>query len=49
MDDIIYTIRHCKGGKAEAKLAIMEKFDFDDPQATAIVNFSSVSWPVWKF
>ena len=39
VDDIIYTIRHCKGGKAEAKLAIMEKFDFDDPQATAIVNF----------
>lgn len=39
VDDIIATIRACKGGKAEAKLAIMEKFEFDDPQATAIVNF----------
>ncbi len=39
VDDIIATIRSCKGGKAEAKQAIMEKFDFDDPQATAIVNF----------
>lgn len=39
VDDIIATIRACKGGKAEAKLAIMEKFGFDDPQATAIVNF----------
>lgn len=39
VDDIIYTIRHCKGGKPEAKAAIMEKFGFDDPQATAIVNF----------
>lgn len=39
VDEIIATIRACKGGKAEAKAAIMEKFDFDDPQATAIVNF----------
>lgn len=39
VDDIIATIRACKGGKSEAKLAIMEKFGFDDPQATAIVNF----------
>lgn len=39
VDEIIATIRACKGGKAEAKLAIMEKFGFDDPQATAIVNF----------
>lgn len=39
VDDIIATIRSCKGGKAEAKQAIMEKFEFDDPQATAIVNF----------
>ena len=39
VDDIIATIRACKGGKSEAKLAIMEKFEFDDPQATAIVNF----------
>ena len=39
VDEIIATIRSCKGGKPEAKAAIMEKFDFDDPQATAIVNF----------
>ena len=39
VDDIIATIRACRGGKSEAKLAIMEKFEFDDPQATAIVNF----------
>ncbi len=39
VDDIIATIRACKGGKSEAKLSIMEKFEFDDPQATAIVNF----------
>ncbi|MBE6749003.1 MAG: DNA gyrase subunit A [Ruminococcaceae bacterium] len=39
VDDIIATIRACKGGKAEAKTAIMEKFDFDEPQATAIVSF----------
>ena len=39
VDDIIATIRACKGGQAEAKVAIMEKFDFDEPQATAIVAF----------
>ncbi len=39
VDDIIATIRACKGGQAEAKAAIMEKFDFDDPQASAIVAF----------
>ncbi len=39
VDEIIATIRACKGGQAEAKLAIMEKFDFDDPQAAAIVAF----------
>ncbi len=39
VDEIIATIRACKGGKAEAKQAIMDKFEFDDPQATAIVNF----------
>ena len=39
MDEIIATIRACKGGKSEAKQAIIEKFGFDDPQATAIVNF----------
>ena len=39
VDEIISTIRACKGGKPEAKAAIMEKFAFDDPQATAIVNF----------
>ena len=39
VDDIIRTIRATKGGQAEAKLAIMEKFGFDDPQASAIVAF----------
>jgi DNA gyrase subunit A len=39
VDEIIATIRGCKGGKAEAKSAIMDKFGFDDVQATAIVNF----------
>ncbi len=39
VDEIIATIRGCKGGQAEAKIAIMEKFDFDDPQAAAIVAF----------
>ena len=39
VDEIIAAIRACKGGKAEAKAAIMEKFEFDDLQATAIVNF----------
>ncbi|MBQ0135198.1 MAG: DNA gyrase subunit A [Oscillospiraceae bacterium] len=39
VDEIIDTIRHCKGGQAEAKVAIMEKFGFDDPQASAIVAF----------
>ncbi|MCR4563289.1 MAG: DNA gyrase subunit A [Clostridiales bacterium] len=39
VDDIIATIRACKGGQAEAKIAIMEKFDFDDPQASAIVAY----------
>ena len=38
VDEIIATIRACKGGFAEAKAAIMEKFGFDDPQADAIVN-----------
>ena len=37
VDDIIATIRACKGGQADAKVAIMEKFDFDEPQAAAIV------------
>ena len=39
VDEIIYTIRHTDGGQTEAKLAIMEKFGFDDPQATAIVMY----------
>ncbi len=39
VDDIIATIRGCKGGQAEAKVALMEKFDFDDAQASAIVAF----------
>lgn len=39
VDEIIATIRACKGGQAEAKQAIMDKFDFDEPQADAIVAF----------
>lgn len=39
VDEIIATIRACKGGQAEAKSAIMDKFDFDEPQAAAIVAF----------
>ena len=39
VDEIIATIRATKGGQSEAKTAIMEKFDFDEPQAAAIVAF----------
>lgn len=39
VDEIIATIRACKGGTPEAKAAIMEKFGFDDPQASAIVAY----------
>ena len=38
VDEVIATIRACKGGQAEAKQAIMDKFGFDDPQADAIVK-----------
>lgn len=39
VDDVIATIRACKGGQAEAKQAIMDKYGFDDPQASAIVAY----------
>ena len=39
VDEVIYTIRHCGGGQAEAKAAIMEQFGFDDVQADAICKF----------
>ncbi len=39
VDDVIATIRACKGGQPEAKQAIMDKFGFDDPQANAIVAY----------
>ena len=39
VDEIIATIRACKGGIPEAKAAIMETFGFDDPQASAIVAY----------
>ncbi len=39
IDEIIATIRACKGGSSEAKAAIIEKFDFDEMQAAAIVAF----------
>ena len=38
VDELIATIRACKGGMSEAKSAIMEQFGFDDPQADAIVK-----------
>lgn len=39
VDEVIAAIRACKGGQAEAKQAIMDKFGFDDPQASAIVAY----------
>lgn len=39
VDEVIATIRATKGGQQEAKRAIMETFDFDEPQAAAIVAF----------
>ena len=39
VDEIIATIRACKGGLAEAKQALIDKFEFDEPQAAAIVAF----------
>lgn len=39
VDEIIATIRATKGGQAEAKQALMDKFGFDDPQASAIVAY----------
>lgn len=39
VDDVIAAIRACKGGQAEAKQAIMDKFGFDEPQANAIVAY----------
>ena len=39
VDEIIATIRACKGGSSEAKQALMDQFGFDDPQAAAIVAY----------
>lgn len=39
VDEIIATIRACRGTQADAKQAIMDKFGFDDPQASAIVAY----------
>ncbi len=39
VDQIIATIRACKGGSAEAKQALMDQYGFDDPQAAAIVAY----------
>lgn len=39
VDEVIYAIRHCGGGTAEAKAAIMAQFGFDDAQADAICKF----------
>ena len=38
VDEIIATIRACKGGFAEARQAVMDRFDFDEPPADAIVK-----------
>ena len=38
VDELIATIRACKGGMAEAKAAIIDRFGFSDPQADAIVK-----------
>lgn len=39
VDDVIATIRACKGGSSEAKQALMDQYGFDDPQAAAIVAY----------
>ncbi|MCD7723878.1 MAG: DNA gyrase subunit A [Clostridiales bacterium] len=39
VDEIIATIRACKGGQAEAKQELINKFEFDEVQAAAIVAF----------
>lgn len=39
VDEVIATIRACRGGQSEAKQAIMDKFGFDDVQAAAIVAY----------
>lgn len=39
VDEIIETIRACKGGRPEAKAALMEHFGFDEVQADAICRF----------
>lgn len=39
VDEVIATIRACRGGQSEAKQAIMDKFGFDEPQASAIVAY----------
>lgn len=39
VDEIIATIRACKGGSSEAKQVLMDKYGFDDPQASAIVAY----------
>ena len=39
VDELIATIRACKGGRPEAKAALMERFGFDDLQADAICKF----------
>ena len=39
IDEIIATIKACKGGAQEAKQALMDQYGFDDPQAAAIVAY----------
>ncbi len=39
VDEIIAVIRATKGSQSDAKAAVMAHFDFDEPQASAIVAF----------
>ena len=39
VDEVIAAIRACKGGQSEAKQALMDKFGFDDRQASALVAY----------
>ena len=49
VDELIATIRACKGGMAEAKAAIIERFGFDEgPRQTPSSNCSWAVWPDWS-
>ena len=48
MDELIATIRACKGGMAEAKAAIMEQFGLTTRRQTPLSSCSWVVWLVWR-